>query len=135
MKKIQEKEDDLTNVIPLDEARLKFAAKEPPKGGNWLGTLAKGTRFLAIEKNNYKPICGDFFVGSDPGKMPAVFLGFEIHTKQGGFRFVEPNRFSSMYEFIQTLEVEIPDDGPEVQGGGVESDGDAEVLDSLHESE
>ncbi len=134
MKKIQEEKDTETNIIPFDEARLKLANKPPPTTGNWLSTLKKGTRFLAVRRNSPEPICGDFFVGSDPSKMAAVFLGHEVHTDQGAFRFVDPVRFSNMFEFIQTIDVEIPDDGIEVQEGRVESDGGPEER-YLHDEE
>lgn len=113
-------EDD--NVIDLQEARLKLAPKEPPKGGNWLSSLPKGTRFLAIKKNSPEPICGDFVVGTDPTQMTAVYIGFEVHTQGGGWKFVEPVRFSQMFEFIQTIGAEIYDDGSEIQDGRVEGD-------------
>jgi hypothetical protein len=123
--KMKQEENKISeNVIDLEERkRLLMAGKEPPGGGNWLAKLPKGTRFLANRRSlNDSSLC-DFFIGSDPTKMPAVFLGFELNHRDGGFRFVDPVKFSRDYEFFMTIETEFQDDGTDVQTGGVEGDG------------
>lgn len=134
MKKQQEEKDIKDNIISLDEARLRMAAKEPPNGGNWLSKLEKGTRFLASRRQTSEATLGDFLVASDPKAMPAIFLGFELSSQQGGFRFVDPVKFCQQYDYFMTIEVE-PNDSPDVQTGRVEGDGEPEVLDILHEKE
>lgn len=133
MKKIQE-EEDKGNVIDLNEARLKFATKEPPGEGNWLSKLDKGTRFLAAKKNDFEEVLYDFFVGSDPKQMPAVFLGFELNHRDGGFRFVDPVKFSRKYTMYMTIEA-TTDDGNPVPTGTMEGNGECEIIPSLDEKE
>lgn len=123
--KMKQEENKISeNVIDLEERKkLLMAGKEPPGGGNWLSKLPKGTRFLASRKSLNDSSLGDYFIGSDPTKMPAVFLGFELNHRDGGFRFVDPVKFSKDYEFFMTIEAEFRDDGTDVQTGGVEGDG------------
>lgn len=70
--------------------------------------MKSGTRFLAKRRAmNDSNLC-DFIVASDPQSMPAVFVGEDIHSPQGGFRFVDPKVFVRDYEFFMTLEVIKP---------------------------
>lgn len=135
MKKIQEEKDIKDNIVDLQEARLALASKEPPKGGNWLSNLAQGTRFLASQKSNGNSTLYDFMVGTDPTKMPAVMLGYELGHRDGGFRWVDPVKFSRDYEFFMTIEVEQDNGSTEIQTGRVDSDGQSEVVHPIHEGE
>lgn len=128
MKKQQEEQDIKDNIISLDEVRLKMAAKEPPKGGNWLSNLEKGTRFLCSRRQTNDPVLGDFLVGSDPKAMSAVFLGYELNHRDGGFKFFDPVKFCQIYDLFMILEVEIENGSPEIRTGTVESDGDDQII-------
>lgn len=138
MKKQQEEKDIKDNIINMDEARLALAAKDPPPpGGNWLSTLKKGTRFLASKKNYPEPVLGDFFVGSDPNEMKAVYLGYDMGSKEFGFKFFDPIIFSqlySLYDVIQT-EVEANGNGNQVPNGTVAGDGEPQIIAGVHEEE
>lgn len=134
MKKIQEEADNKRNVIDLQEARLALASKEPPKGGNWLSNLKSGTRFLASKKSQ-DYMLGDFMVATDPTKMQAVLLGFDLGSPRGCFNWVDPLKFSQMNDFYMTIETELEDGSTTVPTGTVEGDGEPQVLDSLHEDE
>jgi hypothetical protein len=120
------------NVIDLEEAVRARRKKDPP-GGNWLAELPKDTRFLASLNAGGGSTLGDFLIGTDPKQMPAVLLGFELAHRDGGFRWVDPVKFSRDYTFFMT--VEINGHGPEVQDGRVEGDGKPEVVHSVHEDE
>lgn len=132
MKKIQEEQDIKDNIIDFEVVKAKMGTKEPPPG-NWLSRLAKGTRFLASVKNTDDPMLMDFLIASDPKMMPAVFIGFELNHPNGGFRFVDPIKFSKKYDFYMTIEAELEEkeDGnnPEVPEGTVGGDGKPEVID------
>lgn len=135
MKKLQE-EKNTADIINLEEARLALAGKDPPgSGSNWLSKMEKGSRFLASRRSMGDCILLDFCIGSDPKAMPAVFMGFELNHKDGGFRFVDPVKFSRDYEFYMTLEVRPEDDGNSIPTGTVEGDGERQIVDSVDESE
>lgn len=134
MKKQQEEKDISDNIISLDQARLKFAIKEPPDGGNWLSKLPVGTRFLASLKNMNGSKLYDFLVASDPTKMPAVLLGVDLGNR-GGFEWHDPVRFSQGYNHYMNIETETEDGSTPIQTGRVEGDGTSEDPDSLHEAE
>jgi len=72
---------------------------------------------------NDSKLC-DFIVASDPKSMPAVFVGEDIHSREGGFRFVDPDKFIRDYGFFCIIEVIEPEDGNnnQVQPGAVVSD-------------
>lgn len=134
MKKQQEEKDIKDNLIDFNEARLALAGKEPPVGGNWLSTLKKGTRFLA-RKNNYpEPALGDFFVGSDPEKMKAVYLGYDMASRDFGFKFFDPVVFSQLYSLYDVIQTDVEfNDGNNVPTRTVEGDGKPEVLPEVYE--
>lgn len=134
MKKIQEDKDISDNIIDLQEARLALASKEPPKGGNWLSRLTSGTRFLASWKVENNSTLHDFVVGTDPTQMAAVLLGYELANRNGGFRWVDPVKFSRDYDFYMTIEVDQDGSSP-IQTGRMEGDGQSEIVDPVHEIE
>lgn len=124
---------DDDNIINFEEARLKLASQEPPSG-NWLSRLPFETRFLASRKSTNDATLLDFLVASDPKDNPFVFLGYELSHREGGFRFVDPVKFSKDYEFFCTIKTEVKaNDGITVETGGVEGDGKPKVIHSLHE--
>lgn len=129
--------DNVDTIINFEEARLKLAAKEPPQGGNWLSRLPFETRFLASRKNNSDSTLSDFLIASDPTKMPFVYLGYELNHPSGGFRFVDPIRFSRDYELFCTIDNKEQENGNStaVETGGVEGDGKPSIVHSLHEEE
>lgn len=135
MKKIQEEKDDKDNVIDLAEARLALASKEPPSSGDWLRTLSQGVSFLAHEKGSSNPFHDVFFVGTDPKMFPAVLLGYELNNREGGFKWCDPVKFSNKYKFIMTIKdvTEVNNDGIAVQAGRVDSDGETQTVDPVHE--
>lgn len=134
MKREQEEKDIKDNLIDFNEARLALAAKEPPVGGNWLSTLKKGTRFLASKKNYPEPVLGDFFVGSDPLQMKAVYLGFDLGSREFGFKFFDPVAFSQLYSLYDVIQTDVEfNDGNNVPTRTVEGDGKPEVLPEVYE--
>lgn len=134
MKKIQEEKDDKDNVINLAEARLALASKEPPEGGNWLSNLPFETRFLAYSKREPSPFLEDFLVATDPKKMPAVLVGYELAHKNGGFKWCDPVKFSRDYGLFMIIKTETEaHDGIEVQARRMDSDGKSEIVNPVHE--
>lgn len=122
----------IDNVIDL-EARVKLRRKEPPDG-NWLSKLESGCRFLGQRKQTADPELMDFLVASHPDKMPAVLLGYELNTPQGGFKWVDPVLFSQKYGCYMILETELEDgNSPPVEAGRMGSDEGVEVIDPVHE--
>ena len=98
---------ETSNVVPF----VRPSISDGSGGGNWLRNMAHGTRFLARRNSmNDSKLC-DFVVASDPRAMPAVFLGEEINSREGGFRFVDPDRFIRDYSFYMTLEILEPPNG------------------------
>lgn len=127
---------DDDKIINFEEARLKLAPKEPPQGGNWLSRLPFETRFLASKKNTNDAALMDFIIASDPTQLAAVYLGYELNHRDGGFRWFDPVKFSRDYEFYMTIETRVEQEngnGITVETGGVVGDGETQVVDSLHE--
>lgn len=139
MKQEQEEIDIKDNVIDLNAAKLKLASKEPPRKGNWLSELTKGTRFLA-SKGSGEDLT-DYMVGTDPKAMPAVYLGYNLAGRDGGFKFVDPIKFCNNWNFHSIIRTDIfkeevdaaNGNGIEVRTGTVEGDGERQVLPPLHE--
>lgn len=109
----------------------------PADGGNWLKNMINGTRFLAVRKGQDSSELYDFVLASDPQSMPAVFLGENLNSREGGFKFRDPVKFCRDYDLYMTLEVIEPTNGnsnslPEGTMGG---DGKPEDINLLHEKE
>lgn len=131
MKKIMAEDD---KIINMDEARLKLAPKGPQGPTNWLSKLPFETRFFASRRSSSDSTLLDFLVASDPTKLSYVILGYELNHRDGGFRAVDPVKFSRDYEFYCTVETKVEEnDGIAMEVGGVEGDGKPEVIHSLHE--
>lgn len=135
MRKQQEEKDIKDNIIEFNEARLALATKEPPVGGNWLSTLKKGTRFLVSKKSYPEPVLGDFWVGSDPMQMKAVYLGYDMGSKEFGFKFFDPVVFSQLYTLYDVIQTEVEQDGNinSIPAGSVEGDGQPQNVPPVHE--
>lgn len=128
-----EKKPDLSNVLPF---RRASTSKDDggDTSGNWLRDMKHGTRFLASRKSDNSSKLHDFIVASDPKSMPAVFIGEDINSQQGGFRFVDPKIFVRDYGFFMTLEVIEPPNGDDnqIQPGAVVSNDRVEVRSKVH---
>lgn len=133
MKEIMAEDD---KVINFKEARLKLAAKEPPRGGNWLSSLPFETRFLASKKSDGGSALYDFIVCTDPEQLPAVMLGEDLGNS--GFKWRDPLKFSRDYELfmiLKTKQEENNGNSTPVGTARVEGDGEHQVLPPNDEKE
>lgn len=96
------------NVLPFRP--LNTSKDDGGSTGNWLKDMVQGTRFLASQNAENSSDLVDFIVASDPKAMPAVYLGRNINSPDGGFKFYRPDKFVRDYTFWMTLEIlERPD--------------------------
>lgn len=118
MKDLEKKSKD--NVVPF----VRPSTSDDGSTGNWLRDMTHGTRFLASRRSDGNSKLCDFIVASDPKSMPAVFLGEDINSPQGGFRFVDPDKFIKDYGYYSVLEILEPSNGnnSEVLPGAVDGD-------------
>lgn len=109
----------------------------PSDGGCWIKEMVNGTRFLAVRKSEVSSLLHDFVVASDPKSMPAIFLGEELNTREGAFRWRDPIKFCRDYDLFMTLEVVEMKDGNtnSLQTGRMEGDGQPEIVSPVHEKE
>lgn len=126
-------EQKATNVVPF----ARPGTSDSGNPGNWLTNMQHGTRFLASRKSSGESKLCDFIVASDPKSMPAVFIGEDVNSPSGGFRFVDPKKFIRDYEFFMTLEVIEPPNGDnnQVQPGPVVGDAKPKKRSKVHEGE
>lgn len=110
------------NVVPFQ--RPNTSNDDGTVDGNWLRQMCHGTRFLATSRTDNSSELIDFVVASDPKSMPAVYLGRDINSPHGGFKFYRPDKFVRDYDFFMTLEILEPPNGDDnqVQPGAVVSD-------------
>lgn len=119
-----------SNVVPF----ARVSTSDDGSFGNWLRNMKQGTRFLATRRSEGGSRLCDFVVASDPKAMPAVFIGEDINSPTGGFRFVDPDKFIKDYGFYMTLEVLEPPNGNnnQVQTSTVAGDAVPEEQPEVH---
>lgn len=122
-----------SNVLPFNRP----GTGDDTVGGNWLRNMKHGTRFLAKDKRLRDSKLCDFIVASDPKTMPAVYIGEDMNSSHGGFRFVDPDQFVKDYGFFMTLEIlEQPNgDDNQVQPDPVVGDAKPKKRTKVHEGE
>lgn len=121
------------NVLPFNRP----GTGDDVTGNNWLRNMTHGTRFLATDRRVGGSKLCDFVVASDPKSMPAVFIGEDINSPHGGFRFVDPEKFVKDYGFYMTLEVLEPPDGNDnkIPAGRVDGNAKSKKRVKVHEGE